>query len=215
MQVTYKLVNGAVTYLCIFFCRVSTEWVLTFLGTWLLVFGPEGEFFLATTLRTQRIVVVLHLPAGKFGILRQAAGRGLDESLIVSILALLQVLDAIKFDLQLFVAQVVEQALRDALDVVLVHVVESRVLLLALADLGRVLRVVEVELVLAVDVLAEVLGQLRGVADLHLEVESHRNELRRVIWALILVDVVVAVLVARANVHGKLADGLHISADDR
>ena len=91
---------------------------------------------------------------------------------------------------------------------------EFRRLILAVADGGRVLGFIHVEFVLAVNVVAEVRGQVRDVRDLYFEVKLLVKKVRWIFWQVVFVKVFVAVLVAWDNIDVNLSINLMICGDN-
>jgi hypothetical protein len=111
---------------------------------------------------------------------------------------------------QLVLVEVVDQELGDAVDVMQLVVEELRRLVFAGADRGGVLGFIHVELVLAVNVVAEVRGQVGDVRDFYFEVELLVKKVRWIFWKVVFVKIFIAVLITWDNVYMNLSINLMI-----
>jgi hypothetical protein len=123
----------------------------------------------------------------------------------------LNVLVTVDLNCELVFSKVINKELRHAIDVVKLWVIELGRWVLALAHWGGVLGVIHVELVLAINIVAEVSRQVRNMSNLYLKVNLLVHKIHWVIWQYFLIKLLISIFVARNNINMNLTINFMIS----
>lgn len=121
---------------------------------------------------------------------------------------------SVDFDSELIIHKVVEEEISDAIDMMLMRVAKCWRRVLAFDNYCFILGFVHVESVFAKDITV-VLDHVGNFLNCYFEVKCFIQEISWVICKLVFVQVFVAVLLTRYDIHMELATNLVVGSGDR